>query len=364
MVIVCDCKYRSAITAIRAFSRLDEEIVAVSVDDNPNPPAFSSRYVKRRVVLSSDKEEYTKELLALCRNCKKPVLFPVGNFTLSVIAENKDLFSQYAHFCASDKSILENLNDKKWVKNFAKKAGLLTPVCYNEGENVIFPVVVKPFCGEKFGLRAEDRYRIVQNEEELKTALEYFKEYDPFPIIEEYINGDGVGVSLLVDKNSKVRCVFSHKRLIEFPANGGPSACLETFFDESLIESSVKFIEETDFEGLAMMEFKKSGDKYYLLEINPRVWGSFPAVEKAKSDILSCYYNASQNIDGQLSLHYKRGIKIKFLRGMTAALIENTIKKRFQKAFGIIIDILNPCIHHALFSINDPIPAIRDFFRR
>ncbi len=364
MVIVCDCKYRSAITAIRGFKQCGEDIVAVTTDSCPKPPAFSSRYIKEKFVFSSDAETYKKQLLELCSKYPRPIIFPVGNFTLSLLSNNKDAFFEHADFCVSAPETLINLNDKKWVKSFAQSYGINVPKIYTDGDNISFPVVVKPYCGEKFSLKAEDRYRIVNNRDELKDALEYFKPFDTSPIIEEYINGDGVGLSFMLNENSEAIAAFSHRRLVEYPVTGGPSACLETFFSQSLITQAKDFIEKTGFSGLCMLEFKEQCGKFYLLEINPRVWGSFPAIGKASSSILSTYLDACQNISYGFDTDYRVGVKIKFLRGLVASVFSYLKKGNIKGAAASIGYLLNPCVKTALFSFKDPFPAIRDFFRR
>ena len=143
MVIVTDCMYRSAIAAIYTLHELHEEIIAVTVDTHPNPPAFKSKYIKERVVLPAKREEYTNSLVKLCLKYTKPVILPIGVFTLNILSENAAAFKSIADFAVSDKQTLDTINNKKLSKEFATAAGISVPQ-----KTTDFPMVVKPFCGE------------------------------------------------------------------------------------------------------------------------------------------------------------------------------------------------------------------------
>ena len=79
-VIITDCMYRSA-------------IAAVTTDVAPCPPAFKSRYIGSRFVLSST--AYAEELFALCSKYDRPTILPMGVFTLNVLSENIEKFKNY-----------------------------------------------------------------------------------------------------------------------------------------------------------------------------------------------------------------------------------------------------------------------------
>ncbi len=364
MVIVCDCYYRSAITAIRLFHNSGEKVIAVTTESCPSPSSFHSFYPIEKIVLSSDKAAYTEELINLCRKYDMPILFSVGNFTLNVISENIDRFEKCSLFCVSEPNLLKSMNDKKWVKEQAIRCGISVPKQYSINGKIEFPVIVKPFCGEKFNIKASERYIKVNNTTELKKAYEHFKKFDDSPLIEEYISGYGAGVCVLLDKNSKILTAFCHKRIVEYPINGGPSSCLETFFDKDLIEKTAAFFENNGFTGIAMAEYKITPKGKYLLEINPRVWGSFPALAPAKSNYIEEYIKACKNLPHKFNADYVKNKKIKFMRGMIASFSESVKSKKYANAIRIFLYIINPLIPPALFSLKDPLPALYDFFRR
>ena len=233
---------------------------------------------------------------------------------------------------------------------------------YDES-TINFPVVVKPLCGEKFGLKASERYKIAESSSELNDAINHYSKLSPV-IVEEYVKGDGIGVSIVLGKGGRVYSAFCHKRLSEYPFSGGPSTSLVTFKDNNLIERTVKLLKEAEFEGIAMAEYKEKDGEYYLLEVNPRIWGSFPATFKADSDFIKGYLGASRKENSSFSANYKINKKVKFLPNIFASVVSYAKNRLLKKAFLTLIDALNIFVPNAVFSISDPLPAILDIFRK
>ncbi len=358
VVIITDCMYRSSIPAIYSLRELGEEIIAVTTKKVPLPPAFHSRFIKEKHVLSDDKEAYRNELIELCKKHSRPTILPIGVFTLNIISENLALFNEVADFSVSNPAILERLNDKKASKQLALDCGILVPMPTDS-----LPAVVKPFCGEKFGLKASERYAIVKTKAELDEAIKRFACYGDAPLVEEYINGDGIGVSVVIGKDGIERSAFCHKRLAEYPSTGGPSSSLVTFKDDEIIAKAVNMLKKAGFVGIAMLEFKLHNGQYYFLEVNPRIWGSFGATYKASSDFIKGYLAGARGLEYSFSPRYNKK-KIKFVPNIFASVISYAKAKKIKMALLSFIDAINPFVADAIFSIKDPSPSIHDIFRK
>lgn len=361
MVIITDCGYRSSIASIYSLVKLGEEIIGITTSKTPNPPAFHSRYLKKTYVLSSEPDKYKEELLKLCSNLDRPVLLPIGVFTLDIISSNLDKFNAVCDFCVSNVDTLKTLNDKSKSKKIALDVGIKAPLVYSD-ESVLFPAVVKPICGEKFGLKASQRYKIVHTKKEFDDAKELYSFSEI--VTEEYVDGSGIGVSVVMGQNGKPYTAFCHKRLSEYPASGGPSSSLITFYDGDLIEKSVKLLQAANFSGIAMVEYKEKHGEYYFLEVNPRIWGSFGATYSAKSDFIKAYIEASRKKEYAFSPKYKAHKKVKFLPNIFASVVSYIKAKKYKKAFATVLDAINPFINNANFSIRDPLPSLLDIFRK
>lgn len=115
-----------------------------------------------------------------------------------MIAAQREEFASFADFLIASKPILDQLNDKEIVHARAEQLGIPVPKQYDTTPDV-FPVVVKPHCGEKFGLKAAERYAVAHNAEEYDAIMKKMRQYDPQPLVQQKITGDGAGVSLLLD---------------------------------------------------------------------------------------------------------------------------------------------------------------------
>ena len=121
-----------------------------------------------------------------------------------------------------------------------------------------------------------------------------------------------------VRRESELLGALCHRRVREYPITGGPSTCCESFYDEKMIDEAYELLKSFHFTGLAMVEFK--GD--CILEVNPRVWGSFPMTEAAQSPIVAHYAQTAQG--GQVTYtakDYRTGVKMRFFLNDTVAAL-------------------------------------------
>jgi protein-tyrosine-phosphatase/predicted ATP-grasp superfamily ATP-dependent carboligase len=142
--------------------------------------------------------------------------------------------------------------------------------------NNVFPVVLKPVSskvniGNKYITFAPI---IVKNEEQRKKVL--LKWLKHTAVLQQcYIRGKGVGVELLY-QNGQLCWYFTHERIHEYPLTGGASTYRKSIPTSNLLlEMSRKLLDKLSWHGPAMVEFKQDEKgNYFLMEINPRLWGS------------------------------------------------------------------------------------------
>lgn len=359
-VIITDAKYRASLAAVRAAYEMGADVVVTqtSPDTDIIPPSFYSKCVKRTVLFdcSADNyEKYLSELIGLIREYDKPVIFPVGAKTMDLLAQSREELSEIADFVLPTKQALDFANDKNRVRELAKSLSIKVPYTYKNNEDIKnFPVVVKPECGEKYGLTAAQRYVIAKNPEEYKNALLKMSQYGENTIVQEKIEGAGLGVSLLMNKDGRAVSALCHRRIREYPISGGPSSCLESFYDESLVRQAEQLLSAIEYTGFAMVEFKGDG---YLLEINPRVWGSFPMTYVAKSSFVSDYIRLSkgESVEHKLD-NYEIGKKMNFVLSDLAACLSYVLHGKAGIAFSGICDIIFGRAVDGIYDKNDKKP--------
>ncbi|MDR0905108.1 MAG: ATP-grasp domain-containing protein [Oscillospiraceae bacterium] len=349
-VIVTDTKYRAAASVIRELGRADYRVIA-AFDDAGLPVSARSKYVAERVKIVGN---YADRLLSLARELDA-VIFPCGARTTAIMAERREEFSP--HTLISNNYILQKANDKQAVAQAAREIGLRVPSELNiaNADDFSYPVIIKYVNGEGLGKTAAERYANAQDRAEFDAAMAIMSKYPSF--VSEYVAGSGFGVSVLMDRNHRAVRVFCHERLREYPLSGGPSVMCRSVWCGSMARDAVKLLRALDFEGLAMVEFKGSPDDYALLEINPRVWGSYPLSYLADAKFAEGFVRAAvgEMLPEVTEPQYKTGVCMQyFLSGARWALATKSPLNMLKFA----AETVNPRVKHGLWSWSDPKPGL------
>src|ERR1700730_4613185 len=139
-----------------------------------------------------------------------------------------------------------------------------------------YPVVLKPtgsvvLSSENIIMMAP---KIVKNENDRAAILEKWLPYTALQQ-QQYVAGHGVGVEFLFNHGRKA-WHFAHERVHEYPLTGGASTYRRSVHaDPRLLDGAERLLTALRWHGVAMVEFKVACDgSFYLMEINPRLWGS------------------------------------------------------------------------------------------
>ena len=94
-------------------------------------------------------------------------------------------------------------------------------------------------------------------------------------LLQGFISGVGIGFSCFV-AGGRAFVPFQWERVREMdPRGSGSSARKSVPLEPTLVARSIKLITEMGFEGIAMVEYKRTADgRYVLMEVNGRPWGS------------------------------------------------------------------------------------------
>ena len=135
-------------------------------------------------------------------------------------------------------------------------------------------------------------------------------------ILQEYVQGDGYGVSMLYNQG-KPRASFTHKRLREKISTGGTSTVRVSVKNEQLEHYAKTMLDHLNWNGVAMVEFKwnEQMKKGWFIEINPRFWGSLALPYYAGMDFPWHYYRILRDGDIDPVFDYKKGVVVKWLLG-------------------------------------------------
>ncbi len=222
-------------------------------------------------------------------------------------------------------------------------------------EKLQFPVVIK--AAEEWG-----SVKYANNLGEVYKYLEMIQKQFPlqvkkntFPLIQEYINGDGYGFYALYNQGD-LKAFFMHRRLREFPPTGGPSSFAESIYNTELKTLGEKILNHLNWHGVAMVEFKKDkkDGKYKLMEINPKFWGSLGLSIRSGINFPFLLYQLATKKQVRNIESYETGIKFQW---STLDLAHSLSKKN---PFLYISTLLNRNINNDIY-LDDPLQNIALF---
>lgn len=376
--IVTDVHYRMAPALIRGLGHGGVRVVCCERAGVSAPLGFRSKYSTRNVTLPA--EGWTEALYALCDELARtegarPALLPVGAGTLAVLAEQRERFESVCGLCIPTPEQLNLLNSKAAVSALANRLGVPVPQAYSrqEGEDVQsfaarlpLPCVVKPLCGEKLGLSAAQRYAIVSTPE---TAAKHFTRFRDLagedPVVQEYLSGGALGCSVLCE-TGEIRAALCHRRVREYPVSGGPSACCERVDRPDLTAYVAAIVKEINFTGLAMFEFKEDATgNPRLLEVNPRIWGTFPLSQVSGSGIPLLWSTLSWNRGNPdkppvalPAIPPFRPCRMCFFPSDLMSGLGYLKRGETKRALSAAADLLRPSVKDGLWTWSDPGPGL------
>ena len=378
VAIVTDVRYRMSLALIRDLGQAGVEVITCERErcrQNAASPALGalSRWTSRHVWLPE--EGYKEALLDLCGEIgEKPALLPVGAATLETVARDRSRFDAVCGLCAPTLAQLDRMNSKERAAALAESLGVPVPESFvrREGEDLTdfarrlpLPCVIKPVCGEKLGLHAAERYAAVSTPEEAERAYARFLALAGSPpVVQRQLTGGALGCSVLA-LEGRVLASICHRRLREYPVSGGPASCCLRVERPDLPAYAERMAAETGYTGLAMFEFKEDGQgRPHLLEVNPRIWGTFPLTRASRSGIPLLWFLLAWNAghpEDPVPLPRPdppRSKKMIFAASDLSAAAGYLKRGQPRQALGALADLVNPTVRDGVFEWGDPLPGL------
>lgn len=354
-----------ALTIVRSLGR--KGISVTTGSSHPFSLASSSKYSNNSMIYPSPLKnpgEFIKVIRHYLENNPHDLLIPVHSEDTFILARYASSFSGITHFPFQNAEDMIKVNDKSNLAHIAKELDIPVPKTWIPHElsdinsisrEIRFPAVIKlrdrtSSVGQSYVYSPDELVRVYCNTVHTYnlTPLEY-------PIIQEFISGTGFGVSLLYN-NGDLRARFTHKRLREFPVSGGPSTCRISTRHQKMEEYATRLLEHFSWHGVAMVEFKLGTDNIpYLLEVNPRFWGSINQAIRSGVDFPYLLYQMTIEGDIRPVLSYREGV---VTRNCMLDICSLFLGLRRKDSF----QCQNPCIqfpfYDDIFSPDDPIPGL------
>lgn len=390
-VLVTDGEERAALAAVRSLGRAGHDVSVTS--STGRSVAGASRYSGRTWETPdplAEPDDFCATVGRIVGSNSIDVLLPVTEASLSTLLPRRSRlgevvipFPPYARFRA--------ITNKSEVMKAARNVGIAVPrqatleapgrEAREPPPGLEFPLVLKP--ARSIGEAADGRAKVgvthVTTPEAYRNTFEALPA-QAFPLlVQERIQGTGAGVFLLVRKD-EVLASFAHRRIREKPPSGGVSVCRESVaVDPDLLEASRKLLSHFRWDGVAMVEFKIADEtgEAYLMEINPRLWGSLQLAVDAGVDFPRLCVESALGEEIEPVRDYELGVRTRWWWGEVDHLIARVkaqsnstgVAAGIREFFSASSDLLEGwrTTRSEVWSWSDPAPFLRettDWFRR
>jgi predicted ATP-grasp superfamily ATP-dependent carboligase len=350
---------------------------------------LASRYLDSGLVRAGDEEGVIEQLVSLGMQLGSACLFAISEGDIALLNRHRPRLDRYKIMFA-DKERMDSVLNKDRTYETAARVGIRTPRTVQVGSiaqaealcaSLRFPVVLKwanpLLVGRALrsaGLKVDKTYYC----DTPAQLLAYLKRFEPvglYPLIQEYCAGYGLGQFILM-KNGQVHYTFQHKRIHEWPPEGGFSSMCETVPREQhaeLMARSVALLRELGWEGVAMVEYRHdpATGESALMEVNGRFWGSLPLAYHAGANFPTlCYklFGLDEPVDNE---PYQGGMRCRFMVPETKRLLrilfgqrhiadKTLVFRRLPALAGFFLEFLRPRSRYYVFDTRDPKPFFAD----
>ena len=277
----------AALSVVRSAGRAGHW-VAVGANQGLFAAAKLSRYCRCGFdypVSTDNASHFCEAVFEFVRSQAIDLLLPVTDWTLGPLSAKREMFEGICSVALPSARALETAADKYKTIQMAEQLGIAVPRTWliesgcelSSAGDIQFPAVVKGrfsvrWPGEKavFGSVAYAGSR-AEVEGHVSARLQAAGDV----LLQEFVAGTGIGFSCFV-ADGEMFLPFQWERIREVDPRGSASSARKSIpVDDRLAVLSGRLLSEIGFEGIAMVEYKRTTEgKMILMEINGRPWGS------------------------------------------------------------------------------------------
>ncbi len=248
-----------------------------------------------------DEPGYLDAVLAACREHRAGLLLSLNDLELPLLAANRERFTAAGtRVVVAAPETIRTCFDKLATAGFLAGLGLDGPLTFADLDEAVraieqgeleFPLVVKPRWGS-----ASIAIDVVQDLDELRQVhaltlrrLERTiladcsrQEWEHSVLIQQKLDGDEFHLDIVNDLDGCHRAVLAKRKL---SMRAGETDRAETVDDPRLVEIGATLGKALGHVGNLDCDVFVAGDRYHVLELNPRFGGGYPFSHRAGADV-------------------------------------------------------------------------------
>ncbi|MCA9958276.1 MAG: ATP-grasp domain-containing protein [Anaerolineales bacterium] len=252
----------------RAYQSLNLSGSIVVTDIDPLAPALQVAdkvYMTPRYTAA----DYIPTLVDICRREAIDLIFPLIDPDIPILAQHQEALSATgAQVVVVTPAAVEITADKWQTTQFFRQLGLLTPQSWLPEhlpqEAVKYPLFIKP----RRGSAAKHTFKVNNRRE-----LDFFLDYVPDPIIQEYLPGPEITNDVVCDLTGNLLAVISRQRI---EVRWGEVAKGVTIYNAEIAAACAKIATALPAVGVITVQCMMKDGVPHFTEINARLGGGVP----------------------------------------------------------------------------------------
>jgi predicted ATP-grasp superfamily ATP-dependent carboligase/peptidoglycan/xylan/chitin deacetylase (PgdA/CDA1 family) len=359
-VLIADSQAMGSIGVIRSLGRAGYPVHACS--QKADALGLRSNYASRRTVCPRyDSKDFVSWLREYVREHDIRAIVPSEGMLLA-LRSSFDEFSGLFPLSRCADTVYAGMSKFDLFQSFQKDAELQIGIpptmliddpdrilSLNELTGLGVPLYVKAdavYSKNDFNDSAVQRCDSAAGAHEI--IRKFSRRYSRF-LVQGHVQGHGVGAFFLI-WNGELIAEFMHRRLHEVPHTGGVSSLRESWFHQEIRSDALKKITSLGWQGVAMMEYRwdPKTDRFYLMEMNGRFWGSIHLALYAGVDFPKLLVDAFHGRTQEIENEYRRNLYCR-----------HTVPKEFEYVWSRLKDPrlswkskVSSCLEFVALSVN------------
>lgn len=328
-VLVTNAASRVAYVVTRSLSA--NCIPVYTTDWRPYAMCRYSRFVRDHTVCPSpysQPQAFLDHIVEFSGRNKIELLIPCHEETL-LIAKYRDQLPAHVKIVLPSYDQLLFAHDKQRWHNHALHLNILVPPIYSPVElrrklpelsRADFPMLIKPRQGGG-GWAVTQVDSAAALKEHLHHSLFCGHPWERF-IIQKKIIGRVHCVAMLFNRGS-LRAMVSYKQLRCYPRSRGQATWRISNHHEAAEHYLRLLLEDLSWHGVCQADFivEEKTNRPYLIDINPRLWGSLFQAIQSGVDIPHLIFQIAQHGDVSPIFHFVEGVQTHWMGGEIAAFL-------------------------------------------
>jgi predicted ATP-grasp superfamily ATP-dependent carboligase len=310
-----------------------------------------------------DKDAYVRALADAARRAAVAAVLPGTEVALIALAGAQDAFPAGVAVGACEPAIVRRATDKLELAALAADVGLttvptrvITHTDVEAGADVTYPAVVKAprSCTPTpdGGLESSPAHR-VSSQAELRMAIESLP--GERWLLQPYVAGRLAAVCGIAWRGALVCAVHQVAERI-YPPDCGISAYASTVAPDQEVEQRVgALLAALDWSGLFEVQFLSTADGNYLIDLNPRMYGSLALAIGAGLNLPAIWAELLLGRRPEPK-GYERGVRFRSEERDAGALTAALMRRQWTTVLRGLIPRKGTV--HAVFRLRDPLPIL------